>query len=399
MAIAIHQQATTKLRATCVGLGLLSLVLGLKSPTHENPTHEFSANEVPAHGGAASTSLRRFSFSQIQMGTKFTLTFYAEDEAVANTASQAAFARVEFLNSLLSDYDEESELSRLSASSPHPKPVAISKELMTVLSQAEQLSRRTEGAFDVTVGPIVRLWRRARRQNELPQPERLEAALSATGYRLLRLNQEQQTAEQQTAQLTAPNMRLDLGGIAKGYAADEALRVLRDHGITSALVDAGGDVVAADPPPGESGWRIAIAEPQMADDGNAQADDKAREDDAEAQQANPRYVRIANAAVAQSGDTFQFVELNGVRYSHIVDPRTGVGLTNQLAVTVIAPDGISADSLASALSVLGPEKGLALLEELEHTEGIFMSRPEQGRESEVHASSGWHEYEEAPDRK
>ena len=137
-------------------------------------------------------------------------------------------------------------------------------------------------------------------------------------------------------------MRLDLGGIAKGYAADEALRVLCTRGIDRALVDAGGDVVIGDPPPGRIGWRIGIAPLEV--DG-----------------APSRYLTLAQSAIATSGDAFQFVEIGGQRYSHIVDPRTGFGLNHRQSVTVRARDGITADSLATAVSVLGPEEGLQLI--------------------------------------
>ena len=195
----------------------------------------------------------------------------------------------------------------------------------------------------------------------------------------------------QTVQLQATGMRLDLGGIAKGYAADEALSVLQDHGITRALVDAGGAVVAGDPPPGESAWRIAIAMPTVEMPTTTIPTVSGRNE--QAADAKSRYVFLANAAVAQSGDTWQSVEIDGRRYSHIVDPRTGIGLTNQLAVTVIAPDGISADSLASALSVLEAERGLQLIEELEKTEALLVPRPEENAPPEEHASSGWKAFE------
>ncbi len=328
----------------------------------------------------------RFTFSQIEMGTKFTLTFYAEDVEAANTASAAAFARIGELNALLSDYDEASELSRLSASSPHKTPVPVSDELWTVLTHAQRLARQTDGAFDVTVGPVVRLWRRARRQRELPESERLAQELAAVGFENVALEE-----SGQTVQLQATGMRLDLGGIAKGYAADEALSVLQDHGITRALVDAGGDVVAGDPPPGESAWRIAIAMPTVEMPTTTIPTVSGRNE--QAADAKSRYVFLANAAVAQSGDTWQSVEIDGRRYSHIVDPRTGIGLTNQLAVTVIAPDGISADSLASALSVLEAERGLQLIEELEETEALLVPRPEENAPPEEHASSGWKAFE------
>jgi thiamine biosynthesis lipoprotein len=184
---------------------------------------------------------------------------------------------------------------------------------------------------------LVQLWRRARRRHELPDPRRLEAARRAVDYRAIKLD-----LERKTARLTRPNMRLDLGGIGVGYAVDEALAVLKRHGIRSAMIDASGDIGALDAPPGKSGWRIGIA-----------PHSKSREP--------TRLVSLVNAALAVSGDAQQYIEIDGIRYSHIVDPRTGLGLTDQSTVTVIAKDCTTADSFATAVSVLGAKKGLALV--------------------------------------
>ncbi len=294
------------------------------------------------------------------MGVPFKLTLYAPDQATANKAADAAYSRVEQLNRIMSDYDPQSELNRLCRSSRpghphrgpghphrgpgHPHrgpghPVKVSRELLFILSRSLALSRRSGGAFDVTVAPVVKLWRRARRRKRLPDADRLAAARKLVGYRNLLLDPQAGTVE-----LRVAGMRLDLGGIAKGYAGDEALSVLRQHGITRALIDAGGDVVAGDSPPGKTGWRIAIA-PLQDPEGPPS-----------------RFLLVKNAAVATSGDAFQYVEIAGVRYSHIVDPHTGLGLTRRSSVTVIAPDGLTADSLASAVSVLGHERGLELIE-------------------------------------
>lgn len=381
----IARATPTARRGNCLTvIGLIAVLTAATGWNHSAAERTLAAEpsaQLPAEPRRAEqfpSIPQRFTFSQIEMGTKFTLTFYADDQEIANAASQAAFARIGELNSLLSDYDEASELSRLSAGSPHKKPVKVSPELWTVLSHAQAVSRETGGAFDVTVGPVVRLWRRARRQSELPSPERLTAALAAIGYQRMHLD-----ADAQAVSLTAPDMRLDLGGIAKGYAGDEALRVLRERGITQALVDVGGELVAGDAPPGEAGWRIAIASP---DDAETNSSDS---------QPAPRYVSIANAAVAQSGDTWQFVEIDGKRYSHIVDPHTGLGLTTEVAVSVIAPDGITADALASALSVLPPEAGLKLIEAKSATEALLRTRAHAGRPAEAHASSGWQSHEVA----
>ncbi len=275
------------------------------------------------------------------MGVPFRIVLYADSEATANEVFAAAFRRIAELNSRLSDYDPDSELMQLCRSSGPGQPVSVSHDLFQVLRQAEQISRQSGGAFDVTVGPVVRLWRRARRQNELPDAEQLALARTRVDYRLVRLD-----AEHRTVELGKDEMRLDLGGIAKGYAVDEALKILRERGITSALVDGGGDLVVSDAPPGQSGWRLGIAALRTPEDEPAE------------------YLMLKNAAIATSGDAYQFIEIDGVRYSHLVDPRTGLGLTTRSSVTVIAPDGLRADAWASALSVLPPCTGLQAIDPL-----------------------------------
>ncbi|MEZ6070907.1 MAG: FAD:protein FMN transferase [Pirellulales bacterium] len=286
------------------------------------------------------------------MGVPIRFLLYAADETAANMAAQVAFERIAVIDGMMSDYNPESELMRLcrdaAATNDGPgPPTALSPELAFVLERSEQLARRSGGAFDVTVGPAVRLWRRARRQHRLPDAERLAEARAAIGFELLRLGRST-TDDSVTAQLLRPDMRLDLGGIAKGYAADEALRTLADHGIERALIDAGGDIVVSGPPPGETGWLIGVA--RLEPNGEP-----------------THYMRLAHRAVATSGDAWQHVEIDGVRYSHIVDPRTGLGLTERSSVTVVAPDGTTADSLATAVSVLGPVEGVRLIEAVPDT--------------------------------
>jgi thiamine biosynthesis lipoprotein len=273
------------------------------------------------------------------MGMTFEVTLYAADEATANRAAEAAFRRIAKLNAILSDYDPSSELSRLSDTAGSGQAVKLSDPLWFVLHRSQDLAQRTAGAFDVTVGPLVKLWRRARRQKELPDPKRLAEARAAVGYQHVKLD-----PVSRTATLARPGMRLDLGGIGAGYAVDQALAVLKEHGIQRAMVDASGDIGVSDPPPGATGWKIGIA-PLEKPDGPPS-----------------RYLLLSNAAVTTSGDAFQHVEIAGRRYSHIVDPKTGMGLTRPMSVTVIARDCITADSLATAVCVLGPEDGLRLIE-------------------------------------
>jgi FAD:protein FMN transferase len=296
--------------------------------------------------------LSRFEFTQPQMGLPFRIVLFAENEARATNAAAAAFDRIRQLNDIMSDYDSDSELSRLSQTAGKGEAVPVSRDLWTVLKQAQDLAVQTDGAFDVTVGPLVSLWRKARREKKFPRPDLLADARAATGFQKLRLDPKRRTAE-----LLVPRMRLDLGGIAKGYAVDEALRVLKARGLSRALVAGGGDMALGDPPPNQRGWRIELASLDVTNAPPAQ------------------FLDLSNVGVATSGDVFQRVEIDGRRYSHIVDPRTGVGLTDHSLVTIIAPDCTTADSLATAVSVLGPKAGTELIEKTPSAAARILRQP------------------------
>jgi thiamine biosynthesis lipoprotein len=302
--------------------------------------------------GAGEPQLERFQDASYHMGTRFQIIVYATSESAAATAFERAFSRIAGLDDLLSDYKPDSEISRLSAASPSKR--IVNADLFRVLDRAQHYSRLTDGAFDVTVGPFTKLWRRAHRRKELPDPALLAEAAEAVGHSFLKV-----TRDTRTVELTRPNMRLDLGGIAKGYAADEAREAMRALGVTRVLINAGGDIVAGDPPPGQPGWRVGVAP-------------------LDPRKPPAQVLLIQNSAVATSGDAWQFVELNGKRYSHIIDPLTGLGLTDRSSVTVIAKDGTTADALASALSVMGVERGIPLIDALPDVEAV-MVRLENGQ--------------------
>lgn len=294
----------------------------------------------------------RFEFTQPLMGMPFKLVLYASDEVSANAAARAAYARIRQLNGVMSDYEPESELMRLCRTAGTGQAIPVSCDLLTVLSRAQALSEKTEGEFDVSVGPLVRLWRAARKSKMLPPAESIEAARQVVDYRNIILDEKAGTVE-----LRRGGMQLDLGGIGAGFAVDEALKVLKQQGIKSALIDASGDIGVSDPPPGKPGWRIGVAP---------------LEPDAEPS----RYLLLRNAAVTTSGDAFQFIEIDGKRYSHIVDPKTGLGLTERSAVTVIARDCTTADSYTKGVMLLGPEKGLRLIEETPDAAAIIVRAPD-----------------------
>ncbi|HTU24944.1 MAG TPA: FAD:protein FMN transferase [Pirellulales bacterium] len=317
---------------------------------------------VARQAGAA----ERFEYSRKKMGADFNLVLYAENQAAADRAAEAAYHRVDELNMIFSDYEPDSELSRLSAASPTKSPVKLSPELFAILSRAQALSAASEGAFDVTVGPYVRLWRKARRAHAMPEREALAKARESVGYKFLVLD-----PAAHTASLSRGGMILDLGGIAMGYTVDDVLKVLAEHGIRQALVDGSGDIGLGDPPPGKPGWSIEVA---------ASADGQPS-----------RFVVLARMAITTSGDLFQHVEIDGVRYSHIVDPKTGIGLTDRSSVTLIAPDCLSADSVTKAIAVNGPERGLKMVAEIPGAEVLI--RRMAGDKVEAFESPGFRRFE------
>jgi FAD:protein FMN transferase len=278
--------------------------------------------------------LTRYEYKQYHMGVDVRIVVYAPTQEKAESACAAAFERFAELDTCMSDYRSDSELMRLCDRAGGP-PVPVSRDLFIPLQRSQEVAARGDGAFDVTCSPLVRLWRKARKTHVLPQPAEIEHALTLVGWRKMRLD-----AAHLTVQLLVPGMQLDLGGIGKGYGDDCAQEVLKKHGITRALVEAGGDIVVSDPPPGKKGWKIQV--------------------DNAGTGAAPPTLLFANCAVSTSGDTEQFVEIGGKRYSHIINPHTGQALTDRIAVTIVARDGLTSDSLSTAVSVLGVERGQAL---------------------------------------
>ena len=311
---------------------------------------------APADSAAADDDLQRYRFEERHMGVAVTIVLYAPDKVAATRASERAYSRLAELDAILSDYQESSELSRLSRSSPTKDFVRVSEDLWNVLVRSQQLAEASNGAFDVTVGPLTRLWRRARREKTMPKPSVLDEALKAVGHRNLELD-----PQSHGVKLKAPKMQLDLGGIGMGYAIDEMFVVLEANGIERAMIDGSGDIGVSNPPPGRDGWIIGIA--PLAPEQPAK-----------------RYVVLRNAAITTSGDAYQFVEIGGKRYSHIVDPSTGKGLTDHSSVTVVARDCVTADSYATAVSVLGPDQGLKLIEDTPGAAALIVRAPRKDNE-------------------
>jgi thiamine biosynthesis lipoprotein len=270
----------------------------------------------------------RYTYSMQKMGSPFNLVIYADTKQIADSAAQESFKLVDSINLICSDYDSSSELFKLRYAAVG-KPIKVSSMLMELLCTSSQAYKDADGSFDITVGPLSRLWRSARKSQIFPTATAINEARKSIGFNKVQLD-----SSAQTITFLQPNMQLDMGAIAKGYAADKVLALLKSFGITNALVDAGGDMVAFGMPPQKKGWTIGINVPGQ--------QEKLLE----------RKLVLSNKAVATSGDAFQYMLHEGKKYAHIIDARTGYGVTFQRNVTVVAPTATTADWLATACSIL-----------------------------------------------
>ncbi len=287
---------------------------------------------------------KKYSFQQPKMGSPFNIVIYSADSVSAEKAALHAFRMIDTLNEIYSDYLPNSELNRLCATSGSGSWVKVSEPLFTILQKARFASQISFGSFDITMSPVIRLWRMARREKKLPAKDSLRAAMRRVGYKLIEID-----TVHKAIKLHKAGMQLDLGGIAKGETAQRASDRLRALGFPFSLIDAGGDIVAGDVPANITGWRVGINLPESEELMNQQ-------------------LLLRNKAVTTSGDLYQYLEVNGVRYSHIIDPKTGWALTNARNVTVIADDGTTADWLTKACSILPVKRALKLVKQFRATE-------------------------------
>ena len=284
---------------------------------------------------------KRFNFTQPKMGSPFTITFYHSDTILANQLANNCFLLVDSLVAIYSDYIDSSELNRLSATSGQGRFVTVTPALYKILLYSQRAYLLSEKTFDISVGPLTRFWRKARKETRFPELNEILEKKKAVGFDKIKFD-----TITKTVCLTQPGMQLDLGGIAQGYIAQKVLERLQQYNIHIALINVSGDIAIGNPPPGKSGWSIGINVPQQ-----------------EEKLLNKKLL-LYNCAVSTSGDVYQFFEHNGKRYSHIIDPRTGYGITTPRNVTVIAKDATTADWLATACSILPIHKSKRLAKQL-----------------------------------
>ena len=271
---------------------------------------------------------RKFSYSEMKMGSAFNLIIVSADSNKANHLARKSYELVDSLNHIFSNYDSSSELSKINASAGL-LPYKMSTAMLDLVQKSQYAYIQSKGAYDISIGPLSSLWRNARKAKLFP-----EASTVLATKKLVGLNQVKINKRLGTIFLPNANMQLDFGGIAKGYIAQWVINFLKANGIQQALVDAGGDIVMSGAPLNQQGWLIGVNLPETTDD------------------LLNKKLQLSNCSVATSGDVFQFIEYKGVKYSHIINPLTGYGVTNLRNVTIIAKTGATADWLATACSIL-----------------------------------------------
>lgn len=284
------------------------------------------------------------------MGTFAHIVAVSDNRSVAGKSVEAAFDALVSIDDMMSDYKADSELSRLNRDG-FPGPVEVSPKLFDVLLASAEYSRMSKGAFDITIGPVVELWRQTEMTGLKPSQQRIATAKSKVGYEKLILKLDGQT---RTVRFAVDGMRLDLGAIAKGYGIDLAISAARKTGALGAIVDVGGDVSCFGVTPrSEKYWRVGLQDP--ADESKTIL-----------------VLKLADEAVATSGDYRRFVEIEGQRYSHIIDPATSSSAREFTSVSIIAPTAIEADAIATCVSVMGLDAGMRLVESLKNVESLII---------------------------
>ena len=288
------------------------------------------------------------------MGTFARVVAVAKDSGTAEKCIQAALEEIHKADELMSDYKDDSEISELNRDGAE-RAVRVSESTYEVLQTSIEFSELTGGAFDITVGPLVDLFHSAEKETVAPSKEQIAQAKSKVGYEKLKLNRQNRTVT-----FSVEGMRVDLGGIAKGYAIDKAVQIMQTCGAIGGMVDIGGDIRCfGTPTRGKDHWLIGLQDPNETTDGLGAGE--------------PLLVlKLTDAAVATSGGYRRFALIEGKKYSHIIDTKTGYSTDQLASVTIISKNATDADALATAVSVMGAEKGLTLIEELPQTEAILI---------------------------
>ncbi|MCF6155761.1 MAG: FMN-binding protein [Candidatus Brocadia sp.] len=293
------------------------------------------------------------------MGTFAEVSVYSSDEKTAGKAIEKALDEMERMDRIMSNYKNNtalSQLNRKAAKSPFP----CQRELLDVIEQSQYYSELSNGAFDITVSPVVALWGFFNEKGHVPSDKEIERLLPAVSYRNIVIRKNNDPKKPDTVFLKNTKTQIDLGAIGKGYAVDKALEIIKKFGINNACINLGGNIYVLGTPAGKNEWNIGIQHPR---DRNEILG----------------YLGLKNEATATSGDYERFFIINGKRYSHIIDPRTGRPVNGTIAVTIVAPTGTEVDALSTSVFVLGPEKGMKLIQDIPDTHAMIAYEGKDGK--------------------
>lgn len=308
------------------------------------------------------------------MGTVGRIQLRCRNQQVGADAIATALEALRRVDRLMSTHRDDSELAAVNRHAA-TEPVTVSQETYTLLEKSLLYSRMTAGAFDITISPLLQAWKRAEKENRWPSEAELTQARRHVGYRKVFLSEQ----PQHQVRFSESEVQLNLDAIAKGYAVDVALAAVKQTGVTAALVDIGGEIACFGQDRPQNNWRIGIQDPFASDTDNPLSQ-------------KPRWIlQLRDRAVATSGNYRRYMTIAEKKVSHIVDPCTGVPADKLPSVTVIAPRTIDADALATAVSVMGVQKGLALIETIPDTEALIVTGSHD--DIQLHRSSGFSSYE------
>ena len=304
--------------------------------------------------------------STMAMGTVLTVTLAGMDQDAADRTINAVFEEIDRIENLLSTWKPESDLSRLNREAASGWYVT-DEETFELLNKSVEYARLSDGAFDITAGPIIRLWGfHTRSDQRVPSPDEIAETMTVVGYSLLELDE-----DKKAVRFSREGMELDVSGVAKGYAVDKAVITLRGMDIRNALINLGGNVFAMGSPPGRERWRIAVRDPR------SDKDDVGR-------------LLVTDQGVASSGQYVRYIEIKSRRYGHIIDPRTGKPVEGVRGTTIIAPDAVTADILSTATFVMGREKAEELIKDQEVEGLVIQDRGDGGLT--IRVSEGLRDY-------
>jgi FAD:protein FMN transferase len=298
----------------------------------------FVAIALEMVAGAQKPDLERYEYTQRAMGTELKIVVYAIDKEQASTAIDQALSELDRLSEPINNYSPQSEVSKLAKAMPK-QSIQVSPTLGLLLFEAREWYRDSDQVFDVTAGSLFQLWSQARKNKKIPAADEIAKAKESGGWDKVEL--EMKNGQVHSISFREPNVNLNVSGLATGFLLDRMIVVFQKNGIKSCLIDAGGDIIVSDPPPGQVGWSIDIA----GLDTNAMP---------------VATLRLKNASITTSGDLHQYLENDGVRYSHLIDPRSGNAILGRVSATVIAKRAIDADAGATAVAILGPTKAMQL---------------------------------------